>query len=58
MNVVDKLIDQKNVSKSILETLNEMIDGNSSETKSMKNLIAIGRFYRFRCLSIYIRCNA
>ena len=41
MNVVDKLIDQKNVSKSILDTLNEMIDGNSSETKSMKNLIAM-----------------
>ena len=41
MNVVDKLIDQKNVNKSILDTLNEMIDGNSSETKSMKNLIAM-----------------
>ena len=41
MNVVDKLIDQKNVSKSILDTINEMIDGNSSETKSMKNLIAM-----------------
>jgi len=41
MNVVEKLIDQKNVSKSILDTLNEMIDGNSSETKSMKNLIAM-----------------
>ena len=27
MNVVDKLIDQTNVNKSILDTLNEMIDG-------------------------------
>ena len=29
------------VNKSILDTLNEMIDGESSETKSMKNLIAM-----------------
>ena len=40
MNVVDKLIDQTS-SKSMLDTLNKMIDGNSSETKSMKNLIAM-----------------
>ena len=41
MNVVDKLIDQTNNTKSILDTLNAMIDGNSTETKSMKNLIAM-----------------
>ena len=41
MNVVDKLIDQTSNNKSMLDTLNEMIDGDSSETKSMKNLIAM-----------------
>ena len=41
MNVVDKLIDQTNNNKSVLDTLNEMIDGESSETRSMKNLIAM-----------------
>ena len=41
MNVVDKLIDQTSNKKSVLETLNEMIDGESSETKSLKNLIAM-----------------
>jgi sigma-54 dependent transcriptional regulator, flagellar regulatory protein len=41
MNVVDKLIDQTTNSKSILDTLNELIDGNCAETKSMKNLIAM-----------------
>ena len=41
MNVVDKLIDQTSNKKSVLDTLNEMIDGESSETKSLKNLIAM-----------------
>jgi len=41
MNVVDKLIDETSASKSALQTLNEMIDGDSPETKSMKNLIAM-----------------
>ena len=41
MNVVDKLIDPTSNRKSVLDTLNEMIDGESSETKSMKNLIAM-----------------
>ena len=41
MNVVDKLIDQSSNNKSLLEILNAMIDGDSSETKSMKNLIAM-----------------
>ena len=41
MNVVDKLIDQTSNNKSMLDTLNTMIDGDSSETKSMKNLIAM-----------------
>ena len=41
MNVVDKLIDQTNNKKSVIDTLNKMIDGESSETKSLKNLIAM-----------------
>ena len=41
MNVVDKLIDETSANKSALQTLNEMIDGESPETKSMKNLIAM-----------------
>ena len=41
MNVVDKLIDQTSNNKSMLDILNTMIDGDSSETKSMKNLIAM-----------------
>ena len=36
MNVVDKLIDETSANKSALQTLNEMIDGESTETKSMK----------------------
>jgi sigma-54 dependent transcriptional regulator, flagellar regulatory protein len=41
MNVVDKLINETSNSKSMLDTINEMIDGDSSETKSMKNLIGM-----------------
>ena len=41
MNVVDKLIKQPKQNKSALDKLNEMIDGESPETKSMKNLIAM-----------------
>ena len=41
MKIVDKLIDQSSNNKSLLEILNAMIDGDSSETKSMKNLIAM-----------------
>jgi sigma-54 dependent transcriptional regulator, flagellar regulatory protein len=41
MNVVDKLIDPTSNRKSVLDTLNEMIDGESSATKSLKNLIAM-----------------
>ena len=37
MNVVDKQMDQKNNNTSVLDILNEMIDGDSPETKSMKN---------------------
>jgi sigma-54 specific flagellar transcriptional regulator A len=40
MNVVDKQMDQTN-NKSVLDILNEMIDGDSPETKSMKKLIAM-----------------
>ena len=41
MNVVDKLSSQPAEDISILEKLNDMIDGESPETKSMKNLIAM-----------------
>ena len=41
MNVVDKLTNSSEQNKSIIGTLNEMIDGESPETKSMKNLIAM-----------------
>ena len=41
MNVVDKLTNQSEKNKSILDKLNKMIDGESPETKSMKNLIAM-----------------
>ena len=41
MNVIDKTEDQINKETSILNKIDEMIDGNSPETKSMKNLIAM-----------------
>ena len=41
MNVVDKLTNSSTINKSIFDKLNEMIDGESPETKSMKNLIAM-----------------
>ena len=41
MNVVDKLTNKSEQYKSILDKLNKMIDGESPETKSMKNLIAM-----------------
>ena len=41
MNVVDKLTNKSEQDKSILDKLNKMIDGESPETKSMKNLIAM-----------------
>jgi len=41
MNVIDKTEGQSNKDTSILNKINEMIDGDSSETKSMKNLIAM-----------------
>ena len=41
MNVIDKTEGQLNKDTSILNKIDEMIDGNSPETKSMKNLIAM-----------------
>ena len=41
MNVVDKLTSPFDQNKSTLDNLNKMIDGESPETKSMKNLIAM-----------------
>ena len=41
MNVIDKTEGQSNKDTSILNKINEIIDGDSSETKSMKNLIAM-----------------
>ena len=41
MNVVDKLSNKSSQEKSIMDKLNDMIDGESTETKSMKNLIAM-----------------
>ena len=41
MNVVDKLSSHSNKNISIMDKINDMIDGESPETKSMKNLIAM-----------------
>ncbi len=41
MNVVDKLTSKPEQNRSSLDILNNMIDGESPETKSMKNLIAM-----------------
>ena len=41
MNIVNKLSSEPTRDISILDKLNHMIDGESSETKSMKNLIAM-----------------
>ncbi len=41
MNVVDKLTDPSQQNKTMLNVINEMIDGESPETKSMKNLISM-----------------
>ena len=41
MNVVDQLTNSPEQNKSIIDKLNEMIEGNSPESKSMKNLIAM-----------------
>ena len=41
MNVVDKLTSPSEQNKSALDKLSKMIDGESPETKSMKNLIAM-----------------
>ena len=41
MNVVDNLAKQPQQNKLILDKINELIDGDSHETKSMKNLIAM-----------------
>ena len=41
MNVVDKLNNQSSLNKSAIDIVNEMIDGESLETKSMKNLIVM-----------------
>ena len=41
MNVVDKLSSKSSQERSIIDKLNDMIDGESTETKSMKNLIAM-----------------
>ena len=41
MNVVDKFSNVSSQEKSIIDKLNDMIDGESAETKSMKNLIAM-----------------
>jgi sigma-54 specific flagellar transcriptional regulator A len=41
MNVVDKLTSPSEQNKSTLDKLNKMIDGDSPDTKSMKNLIAM-----------------
>ncbi len=41
MNVVDKLTSPSEQNKYTLDKLNKMIDGESTETKSMKNLIAM-----------------
>ncbi len=41
MNVVDKLSSQSKQNISTIDTINDMIDGESPDTKSMKNLIAM-----------------
>ena len=41
MNVVDKLTSPSEQNKSTLDKINKMIDGESPDTKSMKNLIAM-----------------
>ena len=41
MNVVDKLSSHSDKNISIMDKINNMIDGESPETKSMKNLIAM-----------------
>ena len=41
MNIIDKTEGQLNKNTSILNKINAMIDGDSPETKSMKNLIAM-----------------
>ena len=41
MNVVDKLSSESKQQQLILNKLNDMIDGDSPETKAMKNLIAM-----------------
>ena len=41
MNVVDNLTKQPQQNKLIIDKINELIDGDSHETKSMKNLIAM-----------------
>ena len=41
MNIVNKLSSNPTRDMSILDKLNDMIDGQSSETQSMKNLIAM-----------------
>jgi len=41
MSAVKEIIDQTNFDNSLLKILDDMIDGESNETKSMKNLIAM-----------------
>ena len=41
MSAVNEIIDQTNFDNSLLKILDDMINGESSETKSMKNLIAM-----------------
>ena len=41
MSAVNEIIDQTNFDNSLLKILDDMIDGESNETKSMKNLIAM-----------------
>ena len=41
MNVVNEIIDQSNPSRSHTHILEDMIDGESGETKSLRNLIGM-----------------
>jgi len=41
MSAINEIIDQTNFDNSLLNILDDMINGESSETKSMKNLIAM-----------------
>jgi transcriptional regulator with GAF, ATPase, and Fis domain len=41
MSAVNEIIDQTNFDNSLSKILDNMINGESSETKSMKNLIAM-----------------